>query len=65
MGVYTSIVAPEDQSHKDSYALFTTCTGAEVKYEGSKEFEAQLPARVAIVRPLAQPPFPLEWLSRL
>jgi alpha-glucoside transport system substrate-binding protein len=44
--VYTSIVAPEDQSHKDSYQLFTECTGAEVEYEGSKEFEAQLVVRV-------------------
>ena len=44
--VYTSIVAPEDKPHKDSYALFTECTGANVKYEGSKEFEAQLVVRV-------------------
>ena len=44
--LYTSIVAPEDQSHKDSYKLFTECTGAEVQYEGSKEFEAQLVVRV-------------------
>ena len=44
--VYTSIVAPEDQSHKDSYQVFTDCTGAEVQYEGSKEFEAQLVVRV-------------------
>jgi len=44
--VYTSIVAPEDKSQKDSYKLFTTCTGATVQYEGSKEFEAQLVVRV-------------------
>jgi alpha-glucoside transport system substrate-binding protein len=44
--LYTSIVAPEDQSHKDSYELFTECTGAKVQYEGSKEFEAQLVVRV-------------------
>jgi alpha-glucoside transport system substrate-binding protein len=44
--VYTSIVAPEDVSQKDSYKLFTTCTGAKVVYEGSKEFEAQLVVRV-------------------
>jgi alpha-glucoside transport system substrate-binding protein len=25
--VYTSIVAPEDKPQKDSYKLFTTCTG--------------------------------------
>jgi len=44
--VYTGIVAPEDKPHKDSYKLFTTCTGATVEYEGSKEFEAQLVVRV-------------------
>ena len=44
--VYTSIVAPEDVTQKDSYKLFTTCTGADVSYEGSKEFEAQLVVRV-------------------
>jgi alpha-glucoside transport system substrate-binding protein len=44
--IYTSIVAPEDKAHKDSYKLFTTCTGAKVEYEGSKEFEAQLVVRV-------------------
>ena len=44
--VYTSIVAPEDASHKESYKPFEQCTGATIKYEGSKEFEAQLPVRV-------------------
>src|SRR5215203_1332261 len=44
--MYTSIVAPEDQPHIDSYKLFETCTGAKVDYEGSKEFEAQLVVRV-------------------
>ncbi|UDY24624.1 ABC transporter substrate-binding protein [Nocardioides sp. Kera G14] len=43
--VYTGIVAPEDQSQKDSYKLFTTCTGAKVEYEGSKDFEAQVVVR--------------------
>lgn len=47
VSVYTSIVAPEDKAHKDSYKAFTDCTGATIKYEGSKEFEAQLPIRVA------------------
>jgi len=45
VSVYTSIVAPEDQPHIDSYELFSECTGAEVRYEGSKEFEAQLVVR--------------------
>ena len=44
--LYTSIVAPEDKPHKETYKLFKTCTGADVEYEGSKEFEAQLVVRV-------------------
>ena len=44
--LYTSIIAPEDQPHIDSYKPFEQCTGAQVVYEGSKEFEAQLPVRV-------------------
>lgn len=43
--VYTTIVEPEDQAHKDSYALFTQCTGATVQYEGSREMEAQILVR--------------------
>ncbi len=44
--IYTSIVAPEDVSHKETYKTFKECTGADVVYEGSKEFEAQLVVRV-------------------
>src|SRR3954447_1589150 len=46
VSLYTSIVAPEDQQQIDSYKPFEQCTGAKIKYEGSKEFEAQLPVRV-------------------
>jgi alpha-glucoside transport system substrate-binding protein len=46
VSIYTSIVAPEDQPQIDSYKPFEECTGAKIKYEGSKEFEAQLPVRV-------------------
>jgi alpha-glucoside transport system substrate-binding protein len=46
VSLYTSIVAPEDTPHIDSYKKFEECTGAKVIYEGSKEFEAQLPVRV-------------------
>ena len=46
VGVYTSIVTPEDTAQKDSYKLFEQCTGAKINYEGSREFEAQLPVRV-------------------
>jgi len=49
--VYTSIVAPEDKPHTDSYKLFSECTGAEVVYEGSKEFEAQLIVRIQAGNP--------------
>lgn len=45
--VYTSIVAPEDTPHIDSYKPFEECTGATINYEGSKEFEAQLPVKLA------------------
>ncbi len=45
VNVYSPIVAPEDKAFVDSFDLFTQCTGAEVKYEGSKEFEAQLLVR--------------------
>ncbi|MFC7492126.1 MULTISPECIES: ABC transporter substrate-binding protein [unclassified Knoellia] len=46
VSVYTSITAPEDEPHINSYKPFEDCTGVEIKYEGSKEFEAQLPVRV-------------------
>ena len=46
VSVYTTIVAPEDQPYIDAYKLFTECTGADVSYEGSKEFEAQIVVRV-------------------
>ncbi len=46
VSVYTSIVDPEDQPHIDSYVPFEECTGVEVQYEGSREFEAQLVVRV-------------------
>ncbi len=49
--VYTSIVAPEDQPHIDSYKPFEQCTHADIVYEGSKEFEAQLKVRVKAGNP--------------
>ncbi|ACZ32237.1 extracellular solute-binding protein family 1 [Xylanimonas cellulosilytica DSM 15894] len=51
VSVYTSIVDPESQSHIDSYVPFTECTGVEISYEGSREFEAQLPVRVQAGNP--------------
>jgi alpha-glucoside transport system substrate-binding protein len=46
ISVYTSITAPEDQPHIESYKPFENCTGAKVNYESSKEFEAQLIVKV-------------------
>ncbi len=46
VSVYTSILPPEQKTQEDSYKLFTTCTGANVKYEGSDQFETQLVVRV-------------------
>lgn len=48
ISVYTSIASEaEAQPHIDSFKPFEQCTGAQVKYEGSREFENQLPVRVA------------------
>lgn len=46
VSVYTSIVEPEQTSQEDSYDAFEECTGVTVKYEGSREFEAQLQVRI-------------------
>ncbi len=46
VSVYTTIVAPEDGPHIASYKPFEACTGVTIKYEGSREMEAQLPVRV-------------------
>ena len=44
--VYTSIVEPESVDQEESYAKFEECTGADIAYEGSREFEAQLLVRI-------------------
>ena len=46
VSVYTTIIAPEDGPHQASYKPFEECTGVTIKYEGSREMEAQLPVRV-------------------
>jgi alpha-glucoside transport system substrate-binding protein len=51
VSVYTSIVDPESQSHIDSYKPFEDCTGVTISYEGSREFEAQLPVRIQAGNP--------------
>ena len=45
--VFTSILPPEQQKFEESWAQFSKCTGITVKYEGSDQFEAQLPTRIA------------------
>ncbi|SDB86882.1 carbohydrate ABC transporter substrate-binding protein, CUT1 family [Sanguibacter gelidistatuariae] len=47
VSVYTSIVDPESKQQTDSYIPFETCTGAKIAYEGSREFESQLPVRLS------------------
>src|SRR5690625_7072507 len=44
--VYSTIVAPEDEPVEASFDAFEECTGLTVVYEGSDEFEAQLPVRM-------------------
>ncbi len=47
VSVFTSILPPEQQKFESSWAQFSKCTGITVKYEGSDQFEAQLPTRIA------------------
>ncbi|MGB3684595.1 MAG: carbohydrate ABC transporter substrate-binding protein, partial [Ornithinimicrobium sp.] len=49
--LYTSIISPEDQPFIDSFIPFEECTGAEVSYEGSRDFEAQLQVRLQAGNP--------------
>jgi extracellular solute-binding protein family 1 len=46
VNVYTPIVSPEDQSQIDSFKPFEECTGVKINYEGSREFETQLPIKI-------------------
>lgn len=47
ISVFTSIASEsEAKPHTDSYVPFEKCTGATIKYEGSRDFEAQLPVRL-------------------
>ena len=47
VSLYTSIASSaEAQPHIDSFKPFEECTGATIKYEGSRDFEAQLPVRI-------------------
>ncbi len=45
VSVYATIVADEGTNLEATFAPFEECTGATVKYEGSKEFETQIGVR--------------------
>jgi alpha-glucoside transport system substrate-binding protein len=44
--MYSSIVSPESDSLQKSWAEFSSCTGITISFEGSNDFESQLPVRV-------------------
>ena len=45
--MFASILSPESDSlQKSSWSKFESCTGITIKYEGSNDFESQLPVRV-------------------
>jgi len=44
--IFTSILDPELSTMKAAWADFTSCTGVNIKIEGSNQFEALLPVRV-------------------
>jgi alpha-glucoside transport system substrate-binding protein len=44
--MFASILSPESDSLQKSWAEFEQCTGITIKYEGSNDFESQLPVRV-------------------
>ena len=47
ISVFTSIASDaEAKPHTDSYKPFEKCTGATIKYEGTRDFEAQMPLRL-------------------
>ena len=47
VNVFTSILPPEQQLFEESWAEFEECTGIDIVYEASDQFEAQLPTRIA------------------
>ncbi|MFI5099166.1 MAG: ABC transporter substrate-binding protein [Actinomycetes bacterium] len=46
VSMYGSIISPESDSLNKSWAQFSSCTGITIAYEGSNDFESQLPVRV-------------------
>ncbi|MGL5829165.1 MAG: carbohydrate ABC transporter substrate-binding protein, partial [Angustibacter sp.] len=47
VSIFGSIRPPQDASYIESFKSFEACTGVKITYEGSQEFEARLPQRVA------------------
>ena len=47
VSIFTSILPPEQQKFETAWAEFEKCTGIDIVYEGSDQFEAQLPTRIA------------------
>lgn len=45
--LFTSVLPPEQQRYEDAWKPFEECTGIDIVYEGSDQFEAQLPTRIA------------------
>ncbi|MDR1186226.1 MAG: ABC transporter substrate-binding protein [Bifidobacteriaceae bacterium] len=46
IGVYTTFVDAEGASYEESFKDFTECTGAEIKYEGSKSLTGDVLGRI-------------------
>jgi alpha-glucoside transport system substrate-binding protein len=47
VAMFSSIISPESDSLQKSWAEFSQCTGIKISFEGSNDFESQLPVRVA------------------
>ncbi|MFE9427234.1 ABC transporter substrate-binding protein [Kitasatospora sp. NPDC006697] len=45
--MFASITSPESDSLEKSWKQFSDCTGIKISYEGSNDFESQLPVRVS------------------
>jgi len=45
VSIYASILSPELEMYEAAFVPFEECTGANLKFEGSSEFEAQLKVR--------------------
>jgi len=46
VSIFASIISPESDKYIQSWKQFEDCTGITINYEGSNDFESQLPVRV-------------------